>query len=213
MAPQDFQEVKHEEKHTDGDEQEYHVIDGRGDAILVIASDTKLRVSSGVLANASEPLANLLVSSNFKEGKKRQEHLSKGNQQPFEVMLPDDDPQGMLLLCQLLHHRYPKNIPITSREELIGIAMLANKYLVRSQFGAMMGTMIMIPDELQKDFNAMVDYLTIAYLLESPTLFTKASDGLVRILKPEDNLWENYVASDIWNMLPENLASRFIGRC
>ncbi|KAI9652420.1 MAG: hypothetical protein M1831_006829 [Alyxoria varia] len=211
MALPESQAATPTEEHTPMEEQKSHIIDGRGDVVLVVGYDTKLRVSSSVLANASEPFANLLLSPNFKEGKQKQDHVSEGTQEPLEVELPEDEPSGMLLLCQLLHHRGPTSVSKLSREELVSIAVLANKYLIRRQFRYMLGEAIIIPAPCQSDHNALFDYHVISYLLESSKLFMTASDYLVRTVKLDDNLLEDYGDSEVWKMMPDKLLGKSNG--
>lgn len=69
-----------------------------GDVIFVL-QQTRLRVSSVILASAS-PVFKVMFGPNFAEG---QGHRTAG--EPREVPLHDDDLCAMTRLCRLLHHQ------------------------------------------------------------------------------------------------------------
>jgi len=85
-------------------------IAAEGDVIFVL-KQTRLRVSSAILANAS-PVFKTMFGPNFAEG---QGQSSAGD--PREVTLFDDDLQAMTRLCRILHHQNDtKDILLTSTE-------------------------------------------------------------------------------------------------
>ena len=100
----------------------------KGDVILILENETKLLVSSTMLVEAS-PVFNAMFGTNFKEG----QNLSPDN--PPEISLPDDDPDAMFLLCELLHSPdswgYWLNYLPTSQvaKIIMRLGILAEKYL------------------------------------------------------------------------------------
>ncbi len=99
-------------------------IDSAGDLILELGQTdvkTHLRVSSKALALAS-PVFAAMVSSRFSEGNE----LAKGSLRP--IPLPEDDPEAVTLLCNILHFRsrlVPARIPFPLLEKL---ALVCDKY-------------------------------------------------------------------------------------
>lgn len=97
-------------------------LDPAGDLVLIVGelnSQTRIRVSSKVMALASPVLAAML-GPNYREG----QALSK--QGLLELELPDDDPEAMVCLCKAFHMKLilgPISILLLEK-----IALLCDKY-------------------------------------------------------------------------------------
>lgn len=97
------------------------------DITLITKEDTWIPVSSNILRNSSR-VFDALLGTGFKEGNSFQEHIASGDPSPFEVRLPDDDPEAMKLLAAAIHRRnnfIPGNI---DAENLLNFAYLVDKY-------------------------------------------------------------------------------------
>ena len=75
-----------------------------------------------------------MFSRNYSEG----QQLSSSN--PKEILLPEDPPFGMELLCRAIHHRIEK-VP-TAVDGLIGFVRLMDKYEVKSATSLLVGQWI-----------------------------------------------------------------------
>lgn len=72
-----------------------------GDLVLVVGPDeTRMRVHSLFLKTTSKPFAAML-DPRWKEGQNMLEQ-----EDPVELLLPDDSAEGMKLVCAHIHHRY-----------------------------------------------------------------------------------------------------------
>jgi hypothetical protein len=107
-------------------------IDPRGDVTLVLASADggsgkphyELEVSSNVLSLAS-PVFSAMFSSRYREGSSIRENTAAGN--TTRISLPDDDPEAMIHLCRLLHHKSNPN-ELLELKVLGEVAILCHKY-------------------------------------------------------------------------------------
>ncbi|TLD37589.1 hypothetical protein E2P81_ATG04401 [Venturia nashicola] len=78
------------------------VVDPDGDVLLVVGAtqpNVSIQVSSKVLSLASKPF-KVMFSQSFREGNELV--VSNG---PYEISLPDDDPDAMVTICKLIHHK------------------------------------------------------------------------------------------------------------
>lgn len=122
-------------KHMDPD----YVIAADGDIILVVGEPPRanehpptpcpvvhLKVRSSVLRSASR-VFNAMLGPNWCEG---QTLATRKSSTPLKVLLPEDDPGVMQIICRALHH--PNEIPQEdlNAEEILSIAIHADKYLI-----------------------------------------------------------------------------------
>lgn len=90
--------------------------------ILVVGEPQKRYRVSSVFMSHGSPVFAAMLSEKYAEG----QDLSATN--PKEVPLPDDDPDTILLLCQLLHLRQdalPEMLPV---DQLLTLATTTDKY-------------------------------------------------------------------------------------
>ncbi|KAK5128364.1 hypothetical protein LTR85_003032 [Meristemomyces frigidus] len=102
-------------------------VDPNGDVVLICGDPsqrsriTRTRVSSAIMGYSSS-VFKAMFSGRFKEGR---EITCSGM---AEVSLPDDDPEMMLILCQILHLRHDA-VPRTLKPlQLLKLAELCDKY-------------------------------------------------------------------------------------
>ncbi|KAI9867585.1 MAG: hypothetical protein M1813_008384 [Trichoglossum hirsutum] len=97
------------------------VIDEDGDILVQIGSKEML-VSSKILILAS-PVFKAMLKSNFLEG-----NTARSTQHPLKLPLPDDDPDALTVLFQILHFS-PKRKRLEPDVDLqLELAQLADKY-------------------------------------------------------------------------------------
>lgn len=100
------------------------IADPNGDVILLVGtgSPVSIRVSSTILTLASPVFAAMLGSS-FLEGR----NLSTRGTEPYELRLPDDDAETVILFCLVLHYqrKIDDSISLSLFEKL---ALLCDKY-------------------------------------------------------------------------------------
>jgi hypothetical protein len=147
-------------------------IDPNGDVLLEIPLEqgkTRLLVSSHCLGLAS-PVFSTMFNSRMKEGiNNRPPSLT-----PYPLPLPEDDPEAMTLLCNIIHHRVvdiPRNPSLTCLKKL---AVLCNKYdclSICSAWGELWLAARMEPS-LANEFNEL---LCVAYILDIPEAFSRIS--------------------------------------
>jgi len=78
-----------------------YIVDTEGDLILQLQDNSEARVSSEVLFEAS-PVFRAMFSRHFKEGQNLRECQKMGKD--AYQKLPDDDAEGMLFVCELIHN-------------------------------------------------------------------------------------------------------------
>ena len=99
-------------------------IDDQGDVILV-ASSTRLRVSSNVLRLASPVFRAMLEPGRFLEGQ-----TYRDSDDPLTVQLEDDDPIALTTLCKILHF---KRVELSCNVKLlVTFAEVCDKYCCRT---------------------------------------------------------------------------------
>ena len=96
------------------------VIDSDGDVILVLAG-TELQVSTKVLGVAS-PVFKAMFGPHFLEGTELNTTSLR------HIALPEDNPEAMTTLCNILHHRSEDVSQEASYQALEDTAVLCDKY-------------------------------------------------------------------------------------
>jgi hypothetical protein len=150
-------------------------IDPDGDAVLEIGStDVKghLRVSSKVLALAS-PVFAAMFGPQFLEGS-----ILAQSKAPITVPLPEDNPDAVTLLVNILHLRtneVPTNPSLKTLEEF---AVLCDKYDCSRAIRpwSMLWLQAYESHAGEKDYDVL---LVIAYALDLPQSFHKISRGII----------------------------------
>jgi hypothetical protein len=146
------------------------LIDPDGDVLLEVsglAEKSRLRVSSSILSLASSVFKKMFQSG-FKEG----HGLSSTN--PRSIPLPEDDGEGVTVVCNILHHRVD-DVPLDIATDcLISIATICDKYeLARviapwSSIWLRRQTETAVGDDLNR-------LLSAAYVLDIPDAFSSIS--------------------------------------
>jgi len=156
------------------------VIDPKGDVVLGLnCSDVKkkLLVSSKILSMVS-PVFAAMFSSRFKEGL---HSVTPGSS--LEIPLPEDDAIAFETICNVVHYRH-KHIPTEpSLEELMNIAIIADKYeLCETLCGySVIWLHSGIKKYTGKSYNATncCKLLSAAYILDTPDEFARISWDIV----------------------------------
>lgn len=91
-----------------------------GDVVPALSDHSRLRVHSVVLKLAS-PVFKAMFGPHFSEG----QNLSEAN--PKEVPLPDDPPEAMIIICEILHY-HNRSEPAPRGELPRVIVTLVDKY-------------------------------------------------------------------------------------
>ncbi|EON64597.1 hypothetical protein W97_03830 [Coniosporium apollinis CBS 100218] len=104
-------------------------IDRNGDVMLVLGPSesprASLLVSSKVLSIASR-VFEVMFGPYFMEGQAMREE--KNPAKPLQLPLPDDDPSGVTILCNYLHHRHLSLPKSPSLDLVVEVARVADKY-------------------------------------------------------------------------------------
>ena len=103
-----------------------HIVDEDGDVVFVVGEypSYNVQVSSKILIVAS-PVWKAMFSRRFSEGQKLSAGSSAENG-PVKIELLDDDRDGLLLLCKVLHFQTTKDIQ--GIHVLDAIATISDKY-------------------------------------------------------------------------------------
>lgn len=96
-----------------------------GDLILIVHGSRQLRVSSVVLCNTSK-VFKAMLRSDFAEAQAFRNN--KGATTPVPLQLPDDDPEGTLLICTAIHLRDDLLPETVEHATILSFATLADKY-------------------------------------------------------------------------------------
>ncbi|KAF2135725.1 uncharacterized protein K452DRAFT_322892 [Aplosporella prunicola CBS 121167] len=143
-----------------------------GDVIMVLAN-TRLHVSSAVLRSAS-PVFSAMFGPHFAEGQNLTER------KPKKIKFPDDDPEGMKVLCGVLHHKFDVT-ETPNLEVLKEIAILVDKYDCSSAMFAT-ATLWLIHTRKKAQAVKYVGYQTlfgIAYLFNHAQAFYGITQDLI----------------------------------
>ncbi|KAK5704494.1 hypothetical protein LTR17_021845 [Elasticomyces elasticus] len=153
-----------------------------GDTIFVLASETRIRVSSTLLSYASPVFAAMLKGS-FAEGR-----MSKTVDSPAEIRLEDDDDEAFVLLCKLLHFRHDgdstlRNMtPAALTERVVRLAKIADKYDCIDAFELIGEGLLSRCARCAEDtlpFVSMANLAAAAYLLQQEWYFALFTRRLV----------------------------------
>ena len=99
-----------------------------GDVVFMLADEVTVRVSSVVLSYASPTFATML-GDKFEEGQDE-----RSTSHPKRINLPDDDPEAMVSLCEMIHFRANHSDLLNGRPSpelsvrLLNLAILIDKY-------------------------------------------------------------------------------------
>ena len=151
------------------------VIDPKGDVILVVGGEGRLRVSSNVLASACD-VFKAMFNGPFIESQ------NLNPEDPREISLEDDDYKGALLMCLLLHHRFERKgaLPLNSGNigGILAMAVFADKYQCKESVGHL-ATLAINFEKMDLGTSQLL-YLTVAgYLLRSQAIFGKCSQRII----------------------------------
>lgn len=104
----------------------------RGDVIFVLGgSNMKLKVSAEVMA-----LASPAFHAMFRPDRPWTEAQNLSEDQPKEVPLPEDHPEAMELICEVLHHQHDAHKAEYPEWKLVAhISRLTNKYFLQKALG------------------------------------------------------------------------------
>ncbi|OLN83067.1 hypothetical protein CCHL11_09651 [Colletotrichum chlorophyti] len=97
-----------------------------GDVVLVVGlgeETTELRADSIILKRASRVFGAML-GPRFAEGQRLQERGSE----PVKINLPDEDPEIMELVLNILHHQNSRVCQMAAADSILEVAVVADKY-------------------------------------------------------------------------------------
>jgi hypothetical protein len=151
-----------------------------GDVILVVGpTQRRLRVYSLILKNASKVFAAMFQGS-FAEGESLRRSL--GGDVPCEILLPEDDPDGMCLLCRVVHGRTEKEGTFKLRpRQILQVAIAADKYdcVAPLVFAVECWIKAADVDELKASPSKLWDMTAAAYWFNHEGAFTELSLALM----------------------------------
>lgn len=94
-----------------------------GDVIFLISPEKKrLRVYSLIIKHTSKVFA-ILFGPQFNEG----QNLLNANAQTVEVLLPEDDPEAMAVICNVIHEQNDTIIELLYPTQILKISITADK--------------------------------------------------------------------------------------
>jgi hypothetical protein len=142
-----------------------------GDVILVVGPEkVKLRVHSLFLKAASKPFS-AMFGPDWKEG-----HNMLGRDGPVEVPLPDDNAAALKLICAIIHHRNQKVPQTLAADDVLGIAVMADKYGCVGALKFASGNWLR---PLQNEAHDLMLLATAAYLFRSAPAFKEITKALI----------------------------------
>jgi len=171
-----------------------------GDVILVVGSnENAIRVSSNIIVSHS-PVFRVMLTGRFKEATDFKNTTT--DTVPYELRLPDDNYEGLLLLCQILYHQaqsapeWLHTTPYQGRDILSRVleelkrfrhfavavdkyhCLTACKHLSTNWLSALLRWTDLI--NINRDYheiNLQIRFaiIELAYLLNDPLNFTKAT--------------------------------------
>jgi hypothetical protein len=172
-------------------------IDPDGDVLLQVGSSSPhahLLISSKVLSLAS-PVFAAMLSPPFKEGSS----LSSGH--GCEILLPEDDPGAMALLCSCLHFRTDQIPTVLEFPLLKALAILCDKYDCTKAISAWIVLWLRRweTDTCEEGFEEL---LFVVYALDCAAAFAEISRRA--ILEQVGSFYDRRVIEE-FHMVPENL--------
>jgi hypothetical protein len=160
-------------------------LDPQGDLILSFkpSSTVQLLVSSAVLRLASPVFAAMLLPG-FREGDQLAQNAFRSER--TVVNLPEDDPDAMLVLCEIIHHRHDREDSWYPGLGLLGmLAALCHKYDCVAPFRLICEDWMLRHFPRQDTFNVgnqkdiWKRLLLLSYLFDNATVFQDASRGVI----------------------------------
>lgn len=169
----------------------------RGNAILVVgegANSRRLKVDTTFLMAASEVMRAMLDGT-FSDG----QGLNYEN--PKEVHIPEDDPVAMTTICQILHHKLPITKLEWTPEEILGIAVIADKYLM--QCALFFQATIWLSDAAQ-ELKTSASLANLLIVLQAALLFAH-EPGIKKITKVLVSQYAGEFSSLIEDNMPDDV--------
>jgi len=162
---------------TSGKETVKYEVDPDGDLLLVVSDNqttSHILVSSKVLCLVS-PAFRAMLTGPFKESL---DLKNKQGNEPAKQELPDDEPNGMLLLCSLLHFSQHDHLPqpIPSNV-LLSFATVADKYGCTPSLRYVAQPLLASVDI--STLASRYEMLQASYLLDIPSAFERFSKAVV----------------------------------
>ena len=137
---------------------------------MVISLTTCVQVALGTTSK----VFRAMLGPNFAEG---QSIRTASAQRPAEIRLPNDDADGMRLLCAALHQRNDL-LPIQiEASRLLSFAAMVNKYGCAT---AVQHTATYFLESVAKAGGSTLDVVLAAYRLDHPLAFAHATHHLSR---------------------------------
>lgn len=150
-------------------------IAARGDAILVVGQGSitqKMKVDTAFLKSASHVL-RAMFDGRFSDG----QGLSYEN--PKEICFPEDNPAVMKFVCQILHHKLPRSQGELTAEEILQVAIFADKYLMQNALSWYARSWLSWATEDPKDTTRLVTMLRAALLFDDEVCVKRITKTLV----------------------------------
>ncbi|MCJ1361914.1 hypothetical protein MMC16_001015 [Acarospora aff. strigata] len=143
--------------------------------ITLVAGCYRLLVSSKVLTLASPVFRAMLEPGRFREGQ-----TQRNSDNPFTVRLSDDNPESLILLCNLLHYKTihtPSDIGLLS-----SFAVICDKYGCTPAMSSHAAFWRCAFDYSSSDMSALLQLLWVAYAFSNKPDFGKLSSKLAAAL-------------------------------
>lgn len=140
-------------------------VDLGGDVTLVVGQEpnqARIKVLKALLAFVSKYFATLF-SNTFREG----EVAAAGK----ELFLKDDDPRSFITLCKILHMELDPTEKGMAPHELLGLAVVADKYGCVKALGLSLKTIFPEKPTVPVTFQEAGQLVCAAYLLNHAALF------------------------------------------
>lgn len=143
-----------------------------GDVVLVVGpGKIRFRVYSLILKVASKPFFSML-GPDWNEG--RNLHNYGG---PVEILLPEDDAAALEIILHILHHQNNKIPQNLTAEEILCLAITADKYELLECLKLAFGDWLLLAEE--EKARDMLDLATAAYLCQNAHAFREITRALV----------------------------------
>lgn len=155
-------------------QQKIEDVDLGGDVTILVGPEegqARIKVSKALLSLVSKYFATLFGNT-FKEG----DIAAAGK----EVLLKDDGAKAFVMLCKILHMRFPlPGQPLTARE-VLDLAIVADKYGCVQALSLSLRSLF--PDKATSGgttFQDMGKFMCAAYLLDHAHLFQKFTRAIM----------------------------------